>query len=198
MLRTPTARAAGLRPAAMLAAALAAAACAPKPAPPAPDTPVALPAPPQRPIPARNQEVLSAFQQRGLDAREEDEGVVIYLPVVYLFAFDSAEVGPQARRQLREIATMLTEPLLASRRVIVEGHADAIGTRDYNLDLSERRASAVRAELVSGGVPAARLAVRALGKERPIEPNRLPDGSDNPEGRARNRRVALVIENPVK
>jgi outer membrane protein OmpA-like peptidoglycan-associated protein len=51
------------------------------------------------------------------------------------------------------------------------------------------------AVLEAGGVAAARLSSRAYGKDRPLEPNRV-DGRDNPDGRARNRRVALVIENP--
>ena len=51
------------------------------------------------------------------------------------------------------------------------------------------------AVLEAGGVAANRLHTRAYGKDRPLEPNRLAAGQDNPDGRARNRRVALVIEN---
>ena len=51
------------------------------------------------------------------------------------------------------------------------------------------------AVLEAGGVAADRLHSRAYGKDRPLEPNRLANGPDNPDGRARNRRVALVIEN---
>jgi outer membrane protein OmpA-like peptidoglycan-associated protein len=169
-----------------------AASCA-KPAAPPPG--VSVPPPPARAIPAANRSLIAEFKKRGFEAREAEEGVVLYLPTVYLFSFDDATVDPGAKQQLREIAGMLQAPTLATRRIVVEGHADAVGSDAYNLSLSERRAVSVIAELVSGGVRADRLVKRAYGRDRPLEPNRRPDGSDNPEGRARNRRVALIIEN---
>jgi outer membrane protein OmpA-like peptidoglycan-associated protein len=179
-----------------------ASACAPKDAAPSPPAPVGVPAPPARGVtgpqapPASNPDLVKVFASRGLDAREEGEGVVIYLPTVYLFEFNESQVDPKARTQLREIASLLVEPMLAGRRVTVEGHADGVGSQRVNLSLSEARARAVIAVLEAGGVAKARLRSRAYGKERPLEPNTLADGTDNPDGRARNRRVALVIENP--
>jgi OmpA-OmpF porin, OOP family len=176
-------------------------ACAPKTSAPAAPAPVGVPPPPSRAISAPDQPALSnpdlvkVFTSRGLDAREEGAGVVIYLPTVYLFAFGKSDVDAPARSQLKEIAGLLAEPMLAGRRVTVEGHADGVGSRRYNQSLSEARALAVIAVLQSGGVTRDRLRPRAYGKDRPLEPNRLADGTDNPDGRARNRRVALVIEN---
>jgi outer membrane protein OmpA-like peptidoglycan-associated protein len=178
------------------------AACAPKTERAAEPTPVSLPAPPARDVSgpttaaASNPDLVKIFASRGLDAREEGDGVVIYLPTVYLFAFGKSQVDDDARARLREIAALLAEPMLSGRRITVEGHADGVGSRRYNQRLSEARARSVIAALEAGGVARARLRSRAFGKDRPLEPNRLPDGSDNPEGRARNRRVALVIENP--
>ena len=177
-------------------------ACAPKTERPADPAPVGVPAPPARgvsgptPAPASNPDLVKVFTSRGLEAREEGEGVVIYLPTVYLFGFGQSDVDAGARTQLREIAVLLAEPILAGRRIVVEGHADGVGSRSYNQRLSEARARSVIAALEAGGVARARLRSRAFGKDRPLEPNRLPDGTDNPDGRARNRRVALVIENP--
>jgi OOP family OmpA-OmpF porin len=177
------------------------AACAPKTPPPATPAPVGVPPPPVRAVSAPDQPALSnpdlvkVFTSRGLDAREEGDGVVIYLPTVYLFAFGKSDVDAPARAQLKEIAGLLAEPMLAGRRVTVEGHADGVGSRRYNQSLSEARALAVIAVLQTGGVARDRLHTRAYGKDRPLEPNRLADGTDNPDGRARNRRVALVIEN---
>jgi OOP family OmpA-OmpF porin len=179
----------------------AAGACAPKAPPAAAPAPVGVPAPPARGVsppdtpPLSNPDLVKAFTSRGLDAREESAGVVIYLPTVYLFAFDNAEVDAKARTQLKDIAALLAEPMLGGRRITVEGHADGVGSRSYNQQLSEERAHAVMAVLEEGGVAKARLRSRAYGKDRPLEPNRV-DGKDNPDGRARNRRVALVIENP--
>ena len=158
--------------------------------------PVNPPAPPARELPTLNRDVVSEFVRRGIDAREAEEGVVIYLPTVYLFEFNSAAVEPDAGKQLRQIAELLTAPFLNGRRIIVEGHADAIGAEAYNKTLSDKRAEAVIDQLVDAGVQRGRLVKRAFGKDRPLEPNKRPDGSDNPEGRARNRRVALIVENP--
>jgi OOP family OmpA-OmpF porin len=173
--------------------------CAPK-APPQPaPAPVGMPNPPARGVSGpetphlSNPDLVKAFTSRGFDAREEGAGVVIYLPTVYLFAFDKSDVDAKARTQLHEIASLLVEPMLAGRRVTVEGHADGVGSRRYNQELSDARAHAVMAVLEAGGIAQARLRSRAYGKDRPLEPNRL-NGEDNPEGRARNRRVALVIE----
>jgi outer membrane protein OmpA-like peptidoglycan-associated protein len=163
-----------------------------------PTEPVAVnvPEPPARETPGPNREAIGAFTRRGIDAREGEEGVVIYLPTVYLFEFNSATVETEARKQLRQIAEVLNDQFLTGRRVIVEGHADAIGTDTYNRALSDKRAESVIEALVASGVDKSRLVKRAFGKERPLEPNKRPDGSDNPEGRARNRRVALIVENP--
>jgi outer membrane protein OmpA-like peptidoglycan-associated protein len=175
--------------------------CAAKRPAPVPPAPVGIPAPPTRAVsrpeqpPISNPDLVKVFTSRGLDAHEEGDGVVIYLPTVYLFAFGKSDVDAAARTQLREIAGLLAEPMLAGRRITVEGHADGVGSRRYNQSLSEARAHAVIDVLAAGGVARDRLHSRAYGKDRPLEPNRLADGQDNPDGRARNRRVALVIEN---
>ena len=141
-----------------------------------------------------NPDLVKVFTSRGLDAREEGDGVVIYLPTVYLFAFGKSDVDTPARAQLKEIAGLLAEPMLAGRRVTVEGHADGVGSRRYNQSLSEARAPAVIAVLAAGGVARDRLHSRAYGKDRPLEPNRLADGTGQsrrpraqPPRRARHR-----------
>jgi len=175
-------------------------ACGPAPQAPVVAPPVGVPRPPARTVsgpepPAlSNPDLVKVFTSRGLDAREEGAGVVIYLPTIYLFAFGKADVDERARTQLAEIASLLAEPALADRRVTVEGHADGVGSRRFNQTLSEARARAVIAVLEASGVAAQRLHSRAYGKDRPLEPNRLADGQDNPDGRARNRRVSLMIE----
>ena len=80
-------------------------------------------------------------------------------------------------------------------RVEVAGHTDAIGTEEYNQGLSERRARVVYDYLVAHGVDPARLVgPNGYGELRPIAPNTNPDGSDNPEGRQRNRRTELGVQ----
>jgi outer membrane protein OmpA-like peptidoglycan-associated protein len=168
----------------------------PEPAPP-PPVDVNVPAPPARPMPTVNRQLLEEVKKAGLEAREVDEGVIIYLPTVFLFEFDKAVVTQDAKKQLRDVGKLLISEVAENRHVTVEGHADAVGTRAYNRALSDRRAAAVIQELVAAGVKSDRISKRVFGEDKPLEPNRRPDGTDNPEGRAKNRRVALLIENPT-
>jgi outer membrane protein OmpA-like peptidoglycan-associated protein len=170
--------------------------CAANPRPEAPPVDVSIPAPPARGVPGANRTLIEDFKKAGVDAKEVQDGVVIYLPAVFQFGFDDAAVTANTRRQLHAVAKLLLGDSLAARRLIIEGHTDAIGTPAYNQTLSLRRADAVIRELETAGIPTKRITRRALGATQPLEPNRRPDGSDNPEGRAKNRRVLLLIENP--
>lgn len=168
----------------------------PKAEPPPPPPPVSVPRPPERPMPSTERELLNEIKKTGLDAEEVEQGLLIYLPTLYLFEFDRAEVDAETRSRIRQVAALLDSPVAAGRKLIVEGHTDALGSRAYNQKLSERRAEAVIMELANAGVARPRISLRAFGKDKPLAPNRNADGSDNPEGRAKNRRVALLIENP--
>ncbi len=80
--------------------------------------------------------------------------------------------------------------------IILRGHTDSAGNDQANLRASRSRAEAVAAWLVEEGVDDERIEVIAIGEQNAIAPNALPDGSPNEEGRARNRRVELVISPP--
>jgi outer membrane protein OmpA-like peptidoglycan-associated protein len=127
------------------------------------------------------------------EIRLTPRGVVVTSRNV-LFAFDSDALTPQARREIERMAFVLNHPQAAARRVSLEGHTDAIGTEAYNLNLSRRRAEGVAQELVARGVQRDRLTAEGFGKQRPLAPNTLPDGKDNPAGRALNRRVEAVLQ----
>ena len=84
-----------------------------------------------------------------------------------LFAVDQSTLSPEGRSILQGQAQWLnSNPGYA---IIIEGHADEQGTREYNLALGARRASAVQDFLISQGVPATRMRTVSYGKERPIE-----------------------------
>lgn len=126
------------------------------------------------------------------EIRQTPRGLVITFRHVF-FAFDSADLNARARLEVERMATVLNHPQAIMRRVVLEGHTDAIGTEVYNLDLSRRRAEGVAQELVARGVRRDRLGVEGYGKQRPVAPNTMPDGRDNAAGRALNRRVDAVI-----
>lgn len=83
------------------------------------------------------------------------------------FELDSAELTPQARENLAEVAKALTDQRLATARFVIEGYTDASGGDAYNLDLSERRARAVTSFLVENGIASDRVEVVGRGKADP-------------------------------
>jgi outer membrane protein OmpA-like peptidoglycan-associated protein len=101
------------------------------------------------------------------------------------FAFDSAELTPEARGTLNENAAVLERE--TDVKVMIEGHTDSIGPETYNQGLSERRAKAVEEYLISKGISADRLEIMGYGPSNPIAAN------DTKEGRAMNRRVELKV-----
>jgi outer membrane protein OmpA-like peptidoglycan-associated protein len=125
-------------------------------------------------------------------ATEEAE-TQLTVPDDVLFDFDSDELRPEAADVLDEVAEIIDSYEGAAVEVV--GHTDDIGATRYNQDLSERRSAAVVRYLVDqSGVDADRLASRGVGASEPLEPNANDDGSDNPEGRAANRRVEVNID----
>lgn len=78
-------------------------------------------------------------------------------------------------------------------KIEISGYADGKGSDEYNLALSKRRASAVATYLASKGASKSRIKTIGYGETKPLAPNENPDGSDNPEGRAKNRRTEIVV-----
>jgi peptidoglycan-associated lipoprotein len=101
------------------------------------------------------------------------------------FGFDSSELAGEAQATLdRQAAFLNVNPTMV---VIIEGHADERGTREYNLALGDRRAVAVRDYLLAKGLNAARVRTVSYGKERPAV------SGSNEEAWAKNRRAATVL-----
>lgn len=110
------------------------------------------------------------------------------------FDFDKSTLRPDAVAILNEAVEILKR--YPELKVEVAGHTDSVGTDEYNQKLSERRAQAVYDFLTTNGIDASRLiGPVGYGESRPIAPNTNEDGSDNPEGRARNRRTELNVQN---
>ena len=109
-------------------------------------------------------------------AAPEVAASALSLPVQ--FEFDSAAIRPDAREQLDALAQGI-KLLPARRLVVIEGHTDAVGTEDYNLNLSQRRAAAVKQYLVQQhGIAPQRLRSLGVGKAQPV-PDLAPDAPEN-------------------
>ena len=114
---------------------------------------------------------------------------VVRLPSDVLFAFASAELSPAAREAIAAVDDEIGSG--GTGTVTVEGHTDAIGGDQDNQALSERRAAAVQAALQAELGSGYRYTSVGFGESRPLAPNTKPDGSDDPDGRALNRRVEI-------
>jgi len=128
---------------------------------------------------------------RDLGATASPTEIRIELSSDVLFDFDKADLLPKAVPTLEKVATVLGS--YPNGQCTIEGHTDSVGNQAYNQKLSERRAEAVKQWLSTHGVNA-RFSTRGYGKTKPVAPNTLPNGKDNPEGRAKNRRVEIVVK----
>ena len=102
------------------------------------------------------------------------------------FGYDSAELTGEARATIEKWARILNQA--GGTRVVIEGHCDERGTREYNLALGERRATAVRNYLTSIGVAPARVQTLSYGKEKPVMV------ASNEQSWAQNRRGVLAVD----
>lgn len=127
-----------------------------------------------------------------LAAETRDGNTVITLPETVLFEFGQHELLPEATTVLDGLVEAID--YFAPAPVQVNGHTDSVGPDADNQTLSERRAQAVVDYFSGAGVDGTRLLAQGFGETQPIAPNTNEDGSDNPEGRAQNRRVEIVVE----
>lgn len=112
--------------------------------------------------------------------------------IVLYFEFDKSELHPRALHQLDIIAGLLKTD--AARKISITGHSDAVGADDYNIRISSARAKNVSERLLALGVPAAQIESKGLGSMAPLDPDKRADGTDNPEGRSRNRRTEIYLD----
>jgi outer membrane protein OmpA-like peptidoglycan-associated protein len=138
-----------------------------------------------------NKQLETELGASGFETRVDDRGVTVLVTDV-LFDFDSDALTEAGTASVAKIAEIVKR-LAPQHELICEGHADARGTEAYNFELSLRRARRVADALAGAGVPTELISAQGLGETRPLAKEVKPDGSDDPEGRARNRRVEVVI-----
>ncbi len=141
-------------------------------------------------------EILSSF------AASASKMGVPYTPIVknpkggeslaLYFEYDQATLHPRAQKQLEIVAGLLkSDP---NKKLNIAGHTDDKGTDGYNIQLSRARAETVKVQLVALGVPEAQVITTALGKAQPLSPNQKADGTDDPQGRSKNRRAEIFLD----
>ncbi len=125
-----------------------------------------------------------------LGARKQGEAILVDLPSDVLFDFDKADIRADARPVLLKMTEILKA--LPAARLEIVGHTDSKGSDAYNQGLSERRAASVKRWLAENGVSLP-MATTGKGETSPVADNQNPDGTDNPAGRQKNRRVQFII-----
>ena len=133
----------------------------------------------------QEQEFRDELAGSGIEIVREGDNLRLIMPANITFATGQAYITSGFYNTLDDIARVLNkyEKTLLS----IEGHTDSQGPEAYNLDLSTRRAQAVKDHLVNNGIGSNRLTVKGFGETQPITSN------DTPEGRAENRRVTYTI-----
>lgn len=120
----------------------------------------------------------------------ESCGTLITLEDGVLFDFGKSDIRPDATQTLTKLADILTNAKVPAAHIY--GHTDSVSDEAFNQQLSEARANAVKNDLSTKGVTAT-MDATGYGESKPVAPNENADGSDNPAGRALNRRVEIFI-----
>jgi OOP family OmpA-OmpF porin len=119
-----------------------------------------------------------------------EPGRVIILENVE-YDFDKASLRPSSFNTLNDLVEVMK--IKDKLEIEIGGHTDSKGKEDYNIKLSQARAESVRNYLISKGIKANRITAKGYGMSQPIAPNTNSDGSDNPDGRQKNRRTEVKV-----
>jgi len=136
---------------------------------------------------AREAEEARKRLQKFADVKEDERGTIITLAGGIPFKTGKADLQPVAVDRLKIVAEALKG---TQRTILVEGHTDSTGKPETNMKLSQARAETVRKYLVDGGVAADQIRAQGVGQDRPIADNKTS------AGRAKNRRVEVILEKP--
>ena len=129
------------------------------------------------------------YQPRGVTIEEPVDTPPPSIDLYINFDFDSAALGTDAQLTLKTVGTALADPRLRGFGFKIAGHTDAVGTDEYNIDLSRRRAEAVRQHLIYYySIAAERITAQGYGKTRLLDPQHPEDGI--------NRRVEIITVVP--
>lgn len=160
----------------------------------APESPAPTPAPASTPVAAQTAPTAQGSsltaQSSSLSGTETGFNIQINLSADVLFDFDKAELKPEADGELQKAADVIRQK--GKGLILISGYTDSKGSDDYNRRLSLARAEAVKNWFEAQGLQQ-NYQTEGLGAQNPVAPNTNADGSDNPEGRAKNRRVEIIV-----
>ena len=127
---------------------------------------------------------------------EEDEIVKIaenesFVISNILYEYNSDKIDAIAKKELDKLVIILRKN--KNIRVELSSHTDAIGGNNFNMKLSQKRANRATNYIISKGISSSFISAKGHGETRPIAPNKLANGEDNPEGRAKNRRTEFKV-----
>src|SRR6266404_6864833 len=134
----------------------------------------------------------AGLKAAGAEIKESAAEIKISLQGEILFDFDKSNLRPAAESTLGQVAKMISSYPKAT--VLIEGYTDSKGSDSYNAKLSDRRAVAVKNWFTKYGIASGSMQTHGWGAAKPVAPNKHPDGSDDPEGRQKNRRVEITIK----
>ena len=128
-----------------------------------------------------------------LQVKETGQEIRIELAADVLFDFDKADLRPTAQKTLHQAAGIIQNK--AKGAIRIEGHTDSKGNDAYNQKLSERRAASVKTWFIDKeGLGKLQFTTQGFGAKKPVASNTKPDGSDDPDGRQKNRRVEIILK----
>jgi outer membrane protein OmpA-like peptidoglycan-associated protein len=128
---------------------------------------------------------------KDLGARATDTEIQIELSSDVLFDFDKSDLRPVAVPSLLKVVTVMQS--YPAYLCTIGGHTDGKGGKEYNQKLSERRANSVKTWLVGHGA-SNQMNTQGFGDTKPVAANTKRDGSDDPDGRQKNRRVEITLK----
>ncbi len=123
-----------------------------------------------------------------LDRKERNK--IFVLENIY-FDYNESYIRADAAKELDKLVTLLNDN--SDLKIEMGSHTDSVASDAYNIELSQRRAESTVTYLIKKGIDPARLVAKGYGESKPIARNTNPDGSDNPDGRQRNRRTEFKI-----
>jgi outer membrane protein OmpA-like peptidoglycan-associated protein len=141
----------------------------------------------------RKQLQIEETDRKELQLNETEKAVTMKLEGDVVFDYGKAEINSKAEQILDKVGIVISQ--FPEGKVVIEGHTDSKGSQKANLELSNRRALAVKDWLVrKKGIAESSITTDGFGETKPIAPNNNPDGSDSPQGRQQNRRVEVTVE----